>query len=90
VSRLVQSGCQTRPPPEVLAAYEAPFPDPAYAAAVRAMPELVPTSPHDPLQVHGHLARVVAVRGLKRGVQEEPEAAAPELAQISSDHYRFS
>ena len=29
VSRLVQSGCQTRLAPEVLAAYEAPFPDPA-------------------------------------------------------------
>ncbi len=48
VSRLVQSGCQTRLPPEVLAAYEAPFPDPSFAAAVRAMPELVPTSPDDP------------------------------------------
>jgi haloalkane dehalogenase len=48
VSRLVQSGCQTRLAPEVLAAYEAPFPDPVYAAAVRAMPELVPTSPGDP------------------------------------------
>jgi haloalkane dehalogenase len=48
VSRLVQSGCRTTLAPEVLAAYEAPFPDPAYAAAVRAMPELVPTTPDDP------------------------------------------
>jgi len=48
VSRLVQSGCQTRLSPEVLAAYDAPFPDPAHAAAVRAMPNLVPTSPDDP------------------------------------------
>src|ERR1700749_4903548 len=48
VSRLVQSGCQTRLPPGTLAAYEAPFPDPSYAAAVRAMPGLVPTSPDDP------------------------------------------
>src|SRR5580704_2872437 len=46
--RLVQSGCRTTLPPEVLAAYEAPFPDPSYAAAVRAMPELVPTTPDDP------------------------------------------
>jgi haloalkane dehalogenase len=44
VSRLVQSGCQTKLPPEVLAAYEAPFPDPTFASAVRAMPDLVPTS----------------------------------------------
>ncbi|MGH3199628.1 MAG: haloalkane dehalogenase, partial [Streptosporangiaceae bacterium] len=48
VSRLVQAGCQTKLSPEVLAAYEAPFPDPAYAAAARAMPQLVPTSPDDP------------------------------------------
>jgi haloalkane dehalogenase len=48
VSRLVQSGCQGTLSPEVLAAYEAPFPDPSFAAAVRAMPELVPTTPDDP------------------------------------------
>ena len=48
VSRLVQSGCQTALPPGVLAAYDAPFPDPAHAAAVRAMPELVPATPDNP------------------------------------------
>jgi haloalkane dehalogenase len=48
VSRLVQSGCQTTLPPEVLAAYDAPFPDASYAAAVRAMPELVPATPDNP------------------------------------------
>jgi haloalkane dehalogenase len=48
VSRLVQSGCQTRLDPQVLSAYEAPFPDPGYAAAVRAMPDLVPATPDDP------------------------------------------
>ncbi len=48
VSRLVQSGCQTVLPPDVLAAYDAPFPDPSHAAAVRAMPELVPVRPNDP------------------------------------------
>src|SRR5215468_8045027 len=48
VARLVQAGCQARLTPEVLAAYEAPFPDPSYAAGVRAMPNLVPTTPEDP------------------------------------------
>ena len=48
VSRLVQSGCQTTLPPAILAAYDAPFPDPSYAAAVRAMPDLVPATPDDP------------------------------------------
>jgi len=35
-------------PAEVLAAYEAPFPDASYAAAVRAMPDLVPATPDNP------------------------------------------
>jgi haloalkane dehalogenase len=48
VPRLVQSGCRSVLPDEVLAAYQAPFPDPSYMAAVRAMPNLVPTSPDDP------------------------------------------
>jgi haloalkane dehalogenase len=48
VSRLVQSGCQTALSPEVLAAYDAPFPDESYLAGARAMPGLVPTSPDDP------------------------------------------
>src|SRR5487761_162229 len=41
VSRLVQSGCQAALPPGVLDGYDAPFPDPSHAAAVRAMPDLV-------------------------------------------------
>ena len=48
VSRLVQSGCQTTLPAGVLAAYDAPFPDASYAAAVRAMPDLVPATPDNP------------------------------------------
>ncbi len=48
VSRLVQAGCQTTLSADVLAAYEAPFPDPSYAAAVRAMPDLVPADPDNP------------------------------------------
>jgi haloalkane dehalogenase len=48
VSRLVQSGCRTTLPPEVLAAYDAPFPDRSHAAAVRAMPDLVPATPDNP------------------------------------------
>ena len=48
VSRLVQSGCQTKLPDHVLAAYDAPFPDESFLAGPRAMPGLVPTSPNDP------------------------------------------
>jgi haloalkane dehalogenase len=48
VSRLVQSGCQTRLSKQVLTAYDAPFPDESFMAGPRAMPGLVPTSPDDP------------------------------------------
>jgi haloalkane dehalogenase len=56
VSRLVQSGCRTTLPPEVLAAYDAPFPEPAYAAAVRAMPDLVPATPDNPASADNRAA----------------------------------
>ncbi|QNN54498.1 haloalkane dehalogenase [Nocardioides mesophilus] len=48
VSRLVASGCVTPLAPEVLAAYDAPFPDESFKAGPRAMPGLVPTAPDDP------------------------------------------
>jgi haloalkane dehalogenase len=48
ISRLVASGCLRPLPPEVLAAYDAPFPAPEFRAGPRAMPTLVPTTPDDP------------------------------------------
>jgi len=48
VGRLVAGGCATPPAPEVVDAYDAPFPDDTFTAGVRALPALVPTSPDDP------------------------------------------
>ncbi len=48
VSRLVASGCVRSPASEVLAAYDAPFPDESFKAGPRAMPDLVPNTPDDP------------------------------------------
>ncbi|HVE63740.1 MAG TPA: haloalkane dehalogenase [Mycobacteriales bacterium] len=45
---LVASGCTAPLSPEVLAAYEAPFPDASYQAGARAFPGLVPNAPDDP------------------------------------------
>jgi haloalkane dehalogenase len=45
----VQGGCMTRPlAPEVVAAYDAPFPDDTFKAGARQFPVLVPISPDDP------------------------------------------
>jgi haloalkane dehalogenase len=48
VGRIVNGGCVTDLPPEVVAAYEAPFPEERYKAGARAFPALVPTRPDDP------------------------------------------
>ncbi|WP_370946048.1 haloalkane dehalogenase [Amycolatopsis sp. cg5] len=48
IGRFVQSGCRTKLAPEVLAAYNAPFPNETYKSGPRAMPGLVPNSPDDP------------------------------------------
>jgi haloalkane dehalogenase len=56
VSRLVSSGCVRPLPPEVLAAYDAPFPSAEFMAGPRAMPGLVPTTPDDPASAANRLA----------------------------------
>ena len=48
VGRIVKGGCVTELPPEVVAAYDAPFPDDRYKAGARQFPLLVPISPDDP------------------------------------------
>ncbi len=46
--RIVDGGSLTRLPAEVIAAYDAPFPDAEHQAGARALPGLVPTTPADP------------------------------------------
>jgi haloalkane dehalogenase len=48
VGQIVRGGCVTELSPEVVAAYNAPFPDDTYKAGARQFPMLVPTSPDDP------------------------------------------
>ena len=45
---LVSGGCVNELPADVIAAYDAPFPDETYKTAARVFPKLVPTSPDDP------------------------------------------
>ncbi len=45
---IVKGGCQTELAPEVIAAYDAPFPDERYKEGARQFPLLVPNSPDDP------------------------------------------
>ncbi len=48
VGRIVNGGCTTALTEDVIAAYDAPFPDESYKEGARQFPALVPTSPEDP------------------------------------------
>ena len=48
VSQIINGGTTTDLSADVLAAYDAPFPDETYKVAARIMPSLVPTGPDDP------------------------------------------
>lgn len=48
VGRIIDGGCTTDLSPEIVAAYDAPFPDDSFTAGARIFPTLVPTTPEDP------------------------------------------
>jgi len=48
VGGIVSGGCVTTLPADVVAAYDAPFPDDRYKAGARQFPTLVPNAPNDP------------------------------------------
>jgi len=48
VGRVIQGGCKSKLSEQVLAAYDAPFPDESYKMAARKFPLLVPTTPDAP------------------------------------------
>ena len=56
IGNVVSLGCNSRLSPDVVAAYDAPFPDESYKAGARQFPMLVPTSHEDP----AHHANVTA------------------------------
>lgn len=56
IGAICAGGCANRPSDDVIAAYDAPFPDETYKEAARILPTLVPTSVNDP----AHDAQVAA------------------------------
>jgi haloalkane dehalogenase len=48
IGRIIKNGCATPLAPEVVAAYDAPFPGDEYKEGARIFPSLVPTRPDDP------------------------------------------
>jgi haloalkane dehalogenase len=62
IGRIVDGGCETDLPPEVVAAYDAPFPDDSYTSGARILPSLVPTAPDDPAAAANQAAWAVLGR----------------------------
>jgi haloalkane dehalogenase len=48
IGAIINGGCTSDLSPEIIAAYDAPFPSDEYTAGARIFPSLVPTSPDDP------------------------------------------
>jgi len=62
VGGIVKGGCVDELAPEVIAAYDAPFPDDRYKAGARQFPMLVPTRPDDPASEANRAAWEVLAR----------------------------
>ncbi|WP_347058813.1 haloalkane dehalogenase [Blastococcus sp. HT6-30] len=62
IGRIVGNGTVAGLAPEVVAAYDAPFPDDRYTAGARQFPALVPTSPDDPAAAANRAAWEVLTR----------------------------
>ena len=56
VGGIVKGGCVTDLAPEIVDAYDAPFPDDRYKAGARQFPTLVPVTPDDPASVPNRAA----------------------------------
>jgi haloalkane dehalogenase len=65
VGAIVARGCTTDPPSDVVAAYDAPFPDDSFKAGARQFPALVPASPSDPASAANRAAWGVLTRWQK-------------------------
>jgi haloalkane dehalogenase len=65
IGRIVSGGTVSELPADVIAAYDAPFPDDSYKAGARVFPSLVPTSRDDPAH-DANTAAWQALRGYER------------------------
>lgn len=65
IGNIVAGGCASRPSDEIIAAYDAPFPDDTYKQGAREFPVLVPISPDDPAAAANRAAWDVLSRWAK-------------------------
>jgi haloalkane dehalogenase len=56
IGGIIDGGCTSELAPEVVAAYDAPFPDDTFKEAARQLPSLVPIDPEDPAAVANRAA----------------------------------
>ena len=74
---IINGGCTSDLAPEVIAAYDAPFPDESYKEGARQFPMLVPTSPDDPGRA-GEPRRVEDARDVRQAVPVRVQRRRPD------------
>lgn len=62
IGKIIQSATVSELPPEVVAAYDAPFPDDSFKAGARMWPLLIPVEPGDPAEPEMRAAREILSR----------------------------
>lgn len=62
IGKIIQSATVSELPPEVVAAYDAPFPDDSFKAGARMWPLLIPVEPGDPADPEMRAAREILSR----------------------------
>ncbi len=62
IGRIVQSATVSELPPEVVAAYDAPFPDDSFKVGARMWPLLIPVKPEDPADPEMRAAREILAK----------------------------
>lgn len=96
IGRIVAGGCTTAMSPDVIAAYDAPFPTEEYKAGARQFPTLVPATPDDPAAAANRAAWEVLAKWEKpfltafsdqdkitRGAERILQAAIPGAADLA-------
>jgi haloalkane dehalogenase len=62
IAPLIEGACLSKPPPEVVAAYEAPFPSEESKAGARTFPPMIPLSPDAPGAAEGQAVAEALLR----------------------------
>ncbi len=81
---IVNMGCTSELTPDIVAAYDAPFPEQIYAEGARQFPTLVPVSPDDPAAA-ANRSGLEGARDVREAVPHRLQRRGPHHRRVRSD-----